>query len=233
MTPRARAPDWPSIDSVLFDMDGTLLDLGFDIHFWEELLPRSYARSRGVALEEARRLMRPMFESTQGTLDWYCLDHWSRALSLDIASLTRTVRHRISWLPASREFVARVRATGRRTVLVTNAHPETLAIKDAHLGVRRHFDAVHTCFDVGTPKESADFWPRLAERESFDPGRTLLVDDSLPVLRAARGHGIGWLYAVRRPGRSSPGHANGDFPGIDSVQELAAGLAAGAGQPPP
>ncbi len=34
--------DWRAIDTVLLDMDGTLLDLHFDSHFWLEHLPRRY-----------------------------------------------------------------------------------------------------------------------------------------------------------------------------------------------
>ena len=68
-------------------MDGTLLDLGYDKHFWEEHLPRRFAESRGIAISEAHRLMQPIFESTAGTLDWYCVNYWSRALALDIELL--------------------------------------------------------------------------------------------------------------------------------------------------
>jgi putative hydrolase of the HAD superfamily len=211
----AHSPDWQAIETVLLDMDGTLLDLGFDNRFWEDFLPRRYAESRGISLDDARRLMRPLFEGTKGSLDWYCIDYWSRALSLDIASLKRSVRQQIAWLPESRGFLAKLRASGRRTVLVTNAHPDVLAIKDAQLGIRRHFDAVYTCFTFGAPKESADFWPRLADRERFDAQRTLFADDSLAVLRAAREHGIEWLYAV---GKVT------EFPSVRSVHELAAGL---------
>ncbi|MGH8198473.1 MAG: GMP/IMP nucleotidase [Steroidobacteraceae bacterium] len=220
----AHLPDWRSIDTVLLDMDGTLLDLGFDHHFWEQLLPRRYAESRGVSLDEARRLMRPIFEATQGTLDWYCIDYWSKALSLDIAALKRAMRHQIEWLPHSRAFLARIRAAGRRTVLVTNAHPEIFAIKDAHLGIRRRFDAVYSSHEFGEPKENTAFWPRLAKRESFDALRTLFADDSAAVLRAARAHGIRWLYAVRRPIHRAPSRAPTEFPGVDSVRELAADL---------
>jgi putative hydrolase of the HAD superfamily len=221
---RADSPDWSSIDTVLLDMDGTLLDLGFDLLFWEEVLPRRYAESRGVSLEEARRLMHPLFESTQGTLDWYCIDYWTRALSLDIAGIKRAVRHHIAWLPEARGFLAALRGSGRRLVLVTNAHPEILAIKDAQLGVRRHFDAVYSSHEVGEPKESTGFWPRLARQEPFDARRTLYADDSLPVLRAAAAHGIGWLYAVRRPVHRAPARAVPEFPSVESVHELAAGL---------
>jgi putative hydrolase of the HAD superfamily len=207
-------------------MDGTLLDLGSDTHFWEELLPRRFAANRGISLNEARAEIHPIFEATRGTLDWYCIDYWSRALSLDILEMTRAVRHQIEWLPHARAFVARVRATGRRAVLVTNAHPDVLAVKDAHLGIRRLFDAAYSSHEFGEPKESAAFWPRLAAREKFDPVRTMLVDDTLAVLRAARAHGIRWLYAVRRPIGRSPLRPLDGFPGVESVRELATGLAA-------
>jgi putative hydrolase of the HAD superfamily len=55
--------------------------------------------------------------------------------------------------------------------------------------------------------------------------RTLCVDDSLPVLRAARTQGIKWLYEIRRPDSRAPSRAVKDFPGVDSVHELAQGLA--------
>jgi putative hydrolase of the HAD superfamily len=217
-------PDWTAIDTVLLDMDGTLLDLGYDKRFWGEQLPRRVAESRGIAVEEAERLMRPIFEATAGTLDWYCVEYWSRALSLDILAMKRANRHEIDWLPEAREFLARLRASGKRVVLVTNAHPEILAIKDAHLGVRRRFDAVYSSHEFGEPKENAAFWPRLAARERFDPARTLFADDNAAVLDAARGHGIRWVYAVRRPVNRAPARAANGVAGVDSVLELAAGL---------
>ena len=40
--------DWSAIDTVLLDMDGTLLDLHFDNHFWQHHLPRRLAELRGL-----------------------------------------------------------------------------------------------------------------------------------------------------------------------------------------
>jgi putative hydrolase of the HAD superfamily len=227
------SPDWSAIDTVLLDMDGTVLDLGCDIRFWQEILPRHYAELHGLSLEEAHRRMRPIHEATRGTLDWYCVDYWSRALGLDLLALKRATRHFIAWLPESRDFAARVRASGRRIVLVTNAHPAILAIKDAHLGVRRHFDAVYSSHDLGAPKENVRYWQRLEEQESFDCGRTLFADDTLPVLESARRHGIRWVYAVRKPVRDGPARAQAEIPGVDSVHELAVGLAGGPRPQPP
>lgn len=225
MQGRPIPPDWSAIDTVLLDMDGTLLDLGYDKRFWEGHLPRRFAQSRGITVDEAHGLMRPIFESTAGTLDWYCIDYWSRALDVDILALKRATRHEIDWLPDARDFLARLRSAKKRVALVTNAHPGILAIKDAHLGVSRHFDAVYSSHDFGDPKESAAFWPRFAERETFDPARTMFVDDNASVLAAAKAFGIGWLYAVRRPINRAPVRAANGFPGVESVLELAEGLA--------
>ncbi len=70
-------------------MDGTLLDLGFDCRFWAVTLLRRVAERCGVSIDEAERLMRPIFERTRGTLDWYCIEYWSRELALDIAAMKR------------------------------------------------------------------------------------------------------------------------------------------------
>jgi hypothetical protein len=61
-------------------MDGTLLDLRFDNFFWQELIPSRYAALHGLPHEEAVAVLTPRFEAARGTLEWYCLDHWSREL---------------------------------------------------------------------------------------------------------------------------------------------------------
>ena len=45
--------DWSQIDTVLLDMDGTLLDLRFDNHFWLELVPRRFAEMHGISVRES------------------------------------------------------------------------------------------------------------------------------------------------------------------------------------
>jgi len=39
---------WGDINTVFLDMDGTLLDLNFDNHFWLEHVPQRYAEARGL-----------------------------------------------------------------------------------------------------------------------------------------------------------------------------------------
>ena len=214
------AIDWSSIDTVLLDMDGTLLDLRFDNWFWREHVPGLYGAARGLEPAEAWRVLEPKFHACRGSIEWYCVDHWSRELQLDIGAIKRTARERVGFLPGAQEFLSKLRASDKRCVLVTNAHPVTLAIKDERVGLTAYFDACYSTKPFNAPKESPDFWPRLQAAEPFVRERTLFVDDSLPVLDAARAFGIGWLCAVRRPDSGQPPQNTGRYPSVDRVADL-------------
>ncbi len=216
--------DWQRIDSVLLDMDGTLLDLHFDNHFWLEYVPRCYARARGIAEAEARDRLHARYRDILGTLNWYCVDHWSRELGLDIALLKEEVEHLIRVHPHVTEFLDQLERAGKRRVLVTNAHQKSLELKMRRTRLRDRLDHVVCAHDLGLPKEDAGFWPRLEEAEPFDPRRTLFVDDSLPVLRAARRYGIAHLLAIRLPDRRQPERRVDEFPAVRGFSELLPGL---------
>jgi 5'-nucleotidase len=214
------AVDWSVIDTVLLDMDGTLLDLRFDTWFWQELIPSRYAAANGLGLEETRGLLGPKFVEIQGTLQWYCIDYWSRELKLDIGRLKREAQAVMGFLPGAQEFLSKLKDSGKRCVLVTNAHPTTLAIKNERVALTQYFDACYSTHTFEFPKEHAAFWPRLAAQERFQPQRTLFVDDSLSVLDAARDYGIEWLRAVRLPDSGRPAQHTGDYAAVDRVADL-------------
>jgi len=209
---------------VLLDMDGTLLDLCFDNYFWLELVPERYAARHGLTLEQARSVLAPRFAAVHGTLDWYCIDFWSRELGLDVAGLKREAAARVCFLPGAERFLRGVKEHGRTTMLVTNAHRESLAVKAARTGLTRYFDVVVSSHDFGVPKEHAAFWRALQDRLSFDPARSLFVDDSPTVLQAARRHGIGQIYAISRPDSTRQPHQVAGFACVEAVEDLLEGL---------
>ena len=211
---------WDDVRTVLLDMDGTLLDLNFDNHFWLEHVPLRYAELHGLDVEEAKRLLATRYRRVQGTLDWYCLDYWSRELGLEIAVLKREVDHLIAVHPHVVDFLDAVRGADKRAVLVTNAHQASLALKMERTRLGGHLDAVVCAHDLGLPKENRHFWSRLQEVEPFVPGQTLLIDDSLSVLRSAEAYGIRYLLAVRRPDTRAPPREVGHFPAIDSFMDV-------------
>ena len=212
--------DWHEIDTVLLDMDGTLLDLHFDNHFWLEHLPRRFAEQAGLAVPQARDELFARYGAVRGTLDWYCLDYWTASLGLDIVALKQEVAHLIAVHPHVTEFLDAVRASGRKAVLVTNAHPASLELKLARTPLGGHLDGVLSAHALGLPKEAPGFWDRLRARRPYDPARTLLVDDNLHVLESAREAGIRFLRGVRRPdSRGAVVEPNG-FDLIDGFAEL-------------
>jgi putative hydrolase of the HAD superfamily len=213
-------PAWDLIDTVLLDLDGTLLDLAFDNYFWLEVIPAAYARTRRMTPEEALAALLPRFRACEGTLNWYCIDHWTRELQLDVAALKRAAAERIAWLPGAQGFLSCLRAAGKRLVLMTNAHPKSLQIKDERTGVRSFLDAAYSSHDFGAPKESPAFWQAVHAAEPFERTRTLFVDDSPSVLRAARAAGIRWVYGVRHPDSSRGARDHETFPAVDSVSQL-------------
>ena len=204
-------------------MDGTLLDLHFDNCFWLELVPRRYAQQHGITFEAARASLAPRFAAKQGTLDWYCTDYWSRELTLDIASLKRDMRERVCFLPGAQAFLQTLVDRGRRTVLVTNAHPASLAIKAAQISLQRYFETMVSSHQFGAPKEHDEFWIHLHAQLRYDPARTLFVDDSPAVLRAARRHGIAHIYTVLRPDTTQGLRPLAEFPAVEAVIELVSG----------
>jgi 5'-nucleotidase len=214
------AVDWSGIDTVLLDMDGTLLDLRFDNWFWQDLIPAHYARANGLTAERTREVLRPKFLASMGTLDWYCIDYWSRELALDIEAIKRGVHEQVRFLPGALEFLGALKRLGKRRVLLTNAHPTTLAIKNERVDLQRHLEISYSTHPFGAPKEDAQFWPRFHAQEPFDPQRTLFIDDSLPVLSAARDFGIRHLRAVRHPDSGRGAKDTKEFIGIDAVAQL-------------
>ena len=214
------ALDWSAIDTVLLDMDGTLLDQRFDNWFWQELIPSRYAQAQGMSQAEAWAVLAPKFRAVRGTIQWYCIDYWSTELNLDIVGIKRAALEQVGYLPGAQDFLAKLKLSGKRRVLVTNAHPVTLAIKNEQVRLTAHFDACYSTHSFRAPKEDAAFWPRLIAREPFVPQRTLFVDDSVPVLDAARVFGIAWLRAVRLPDSGRPAQDTGHYPAVDRVADL-------------
>jgi HAD superfamily hydrolase (TIGR01509 family) len=206
--------DWTAIDTVLLDMDGTLLDLHYDNHFWQVYVPEKFAERHGLSRTEAHDECFRRYNAKQGTLDWYCVDYWTEQLNLDIVRLKEELLHLVAVHPDVTDFLQALRAAGKRLTLVTNAHHKSLTLKMQKTGLDVHFDAIHSAHSFGLAKEDPAFWGRLALAEPFLPGRALLVDDSLPVLRSARTYGIAHLLAIYRPDTRQPDKDVGEFPAI-------------------
>jgi putative hydrolase of the HAD superfamily len=215
---------WNAIDTVLLDMDGTLLDLHFDNHFWLQHLPQRYAEHHGVSRALAEAELLPLFREHAGTLNWYCTDFWSRELNLSIRDLKREVAHLIALRPDADTFIQALRQAGKQVVLITNAHRDSLSLKLERIELTPYFDRLISSHDYGFPKEDQQFWHALQQDISFEPARSLFIDDSLPILRSAGHFGVGHLLAVRQPDSQAGPKDTEEFAAVEDYRALVQGL---------
>ncbi len=212
--------NWHDIDTVLLDMDGTLLDLHFDNFFWLRHLPRRYAEQHGLPEEEVREQLLQRFESERGSLNWYCLDYWSGQLDMDIATLKSEISHLIALRPHVAQFLQRLKHSHRRCLLVTNAHRDSVNLKMGRVDLRPWLDEIIISHDYGAPKEDPGFWQRFHTHRHFDPHRTLFIDDTEAVLSTAQAFGIRHLITLAQPDSRAPRRKQLRFPVIHHFDEI-------------
>jgi putative hydrolase of the HAD superfamily len=190
--------NWTDIDTVLLDMDGTLLDRHFDDHFWLEHVPKRYAACRNIPIDEAKELLYRLFRSQENTLNWTDLDYWTEKLGLDIPLLKREVDHLIAVHPFVTEFLLFLKQHAKVIYLVTNAHSKTLALKLKKTRLGPYFTGIVSAHDLGVPKEDVAFWERLKGVVTYEPTRTLLGEDSETNLATAEAFGIAYPIYMSR-----------------------------------
>ncbi|ESP91284.1 MULTISPECIES: GMP/IMP nucleotidase [Pseudoalteromonas] len=217
--------NWSKIDTVLLDMDGTLLDLHFDNHFWLELIPRAHAQRQGLSLEQARADILARYEAVMGQIEWYCLDYWQEQLQLPIMELKREVQHLISVREDVPAFLQALKDADKELVLLTNAHPDSLSLKIERTQLSGtqfdgYLDKVISTHEYGVSKESQSLWHQVQADIGFDKTRTLFVDDSLSVLAAAKKYGIGHLLAINNPDSQQPPREITDYLAISDYRTL-------------
>ncbi|GAA5216569.1 GMP/IMP nucleotidase [Corallincola platygyrae] len=211
---------WDQIETVLLDMDGTLLDLHFDNHFWLTHLPQRYAEEKEISFEQAHDLLTSAYREVMGSLKWYCLDYWQERLQMDIVAMKREVANRISLRPDTLPFLDTLKDTGRQVILLTNAHPDSLSLKVERTQLDKHLHKLYTSHEFGAAKEQQQLWSQLQRKLGFEKEKTLFVDDSASVLAAARTYGIKHLLAVANPDSQQPARQVAGYHNIKDYRTL-------------
>lgn len=190
--------DWNDIDTVLLDMDGTILDRHFDDHFWLEHVPKRWSQHNHTTIEFAKEHLYGLFRGQENTLNWTDLDYWSDRLKLDIPVLKQEIEHLIAVHPYVIEFLLFLKHSGKAIWLVTNAHSKTLDLKMRCTRIGPYFDGIISAHQVGLPKEDERFWRRLQDFIVYDPDRTMLGEDSEANLATAKSFSIRYLIYISR-----------------------------------
>ena len=162
-------------------------------------MPEQYAEKHDLSPEDAHKHLMCRYTEVRGKLDWYCVDFWTRELSLDIEQMKHDIAEKISIRPDVVDFLSWLNRNDKRVVLVTNAHPASLNLKMDRTGLHVHFDSIINSHDIGLAKEHTGFWNMLQSVESYDSTRTMLIDDNLEVLDSAHEYGIKYCYGISQP----------------------------------
>ena len=97
---------------------------------------------------------------------------------------------------------------------------DSVSIKFEISGLDTYMDRVISSHELGHAKEEADFWPALVEYEPHQLDATLLIDDNLHVLDAAKRHGLKHLLSVKKPDSSLPEQSTREYVAIDGFAEI-------------
>ncbi len=224
LTPNFSLVPWQNIDTVLLDMDGTLLDLNYDNQIFGHLLPAAYAKLHDLSAESAQAQLHSHMMGLLGTMDFYRFDYWREFTGLDMVALHEQAADLICFLPGADTFLERLTRCKKRVLIATNADRQSFAIKDKALQLTTQVDEVISSHDYGVPKENDAFWPTLVEQTQLDPARTLFIDDTQRVLDAAKRFGIAQTLAVAYPDTRKPARQTQGHPSFDHYEQLLSGL---------
>ena len=111
-------------------------------------------------------------------------------------------------------------ANNKQRILVTNAHPDSVALKFSVTDIKTELDIVVSSHEYGFPKESLDFWRAFQQKCPFDPQRTLFIDDSESVLDAAQRYGVANLLCVDSPDSTIAAKKKSKYSSISHFEEL-------------
>ena len=212
--------DWDSIDTVLLDMDGTLLDLHFDFYFWTVHLPTKYSQVHNLDLQEVSESIATRLTEKQGQLQWYCTDYWSDQFQINIIQAQEEVRQLIKERNQVIHFLQQLGNMHKQRILITNSDRPSIKLKFANSQIQPLLDQVISSHDYRVAKEHQKFWHHLQQNINFNPQTTLFIDDSEPVLDSAHQYGIKHLLSIEQPISSQLRETDSKYPMIDEFSVL-------------
>lgn len=215
--------DWNSIDTVLLDMDGTLLDLHFDFFFWTEHLPAKYSAAHNAEIKEAANYIAKRLKEKQRLLQWYCTEYWSEQFQLNIIEAQTEIKHLINERPQALTFLEQLAKQHKKPILVTNSDRPSIELKFANSAIAPYFDQVIASHDYGAAKEHQQFWLQLQQQLPFNPETTLFIDDSESVLDSAHQFGIKHLFSIEQPDSVQSRVSDSKYPMISNFLSLLPG----------
>jgi FMN phosphatase YigB (HAD superfamily) len=179
-----------STTAILSDLDGVILNLEYDIKFWELWLPEHVASQLNQNLEEVKTKIRAEIDAQRGTLNFYNLNYWDDWLNVDCMEIIREQEEKCSYLAGSYEALQRLSTLKNPKHILTNGDPRAQEYKAETQNFLEFFDSIFYSMQTGYSKEQKEFWALARHNLNLDFEDAIFIDDDFKVVTAAIKAGI-------------------------------------------
>ena len=213
-------PNYSDKPVIIFDMDGTLLDLAYDDFIWNHLLPIRYAETHHCSLEHSRHTLSEFYQEHNHTLNWYSSRFWTAKVGVDVLAMQIEHKARVALREGCIELLAYLKNNGYPIWLATNADEAGLAFKLEKTGIGKYFDVMVSSETLGHAKEFQPFWEKLQATHPFNASFCYFIDDTEKVLHGAKNFGIENLYSIAQPSSANAPRSSCNYPMLDALTDL-------------
>ena len=179
-----------STTAILLYLDGVILDIEYDIKFWESWLPEHMARKLNLSEEEAKSEILTKIEMQKGTLNFYDLNYWDDLLNIDCMQIIKEKEEKCFYIKGSYEALQKLSALQNPKHILTNGDPRIQEYKAETQNFLEFFDSIFYSMHVGYPKESKEFWTLARHNLNLDFEDVIFIDDDFKVVTAAAKAGV-------------------------------------------